>query len=31
MIYEDMTKEEVDSLLNGDFSSETTEEYDRTE
>lgn len=26
MIYEDMTQEEVDSLLDGDFSCETTEE-----
>lgn len=28
MIYEDMTQEDVDSILNGDFSCETTEERD---
>lgn len=26
MIYEDMTQEDVDSILDGDFSCETTEE-----
>ena len=26
MIYEDMTQEEVDSILDGDFSCETTED-----
>lgn len=32
MIYDDMTQEEVDSLLNGDFSSKTTEDlYEPTD
>lgn len=27
MIYEDMTQEDLESLLDGDFSCETTEDY----